>query len=106
MARINTLQPAVTSMQGRFFRGDKVYFQKKYDACFGVRLENPYSGPSTEEQKQNRLKFTAATNRARAMSVEEPELFAELKRKFKAQRTYKTLLGYCTAYAWNNPVQP
>ena len=107
MAKINTLQPAVTTMQGRFSRNDKVYFQSRYSGgeCVGVRLDKPYKGPWTEQQRQSRDAFTAAKLRAGQLSTTDPEQFATLQRKFKTQRTYKTLQGYVFAWCYYHPAE-
>ena len=102
MARINTLQPIVRSVQGRVSRADKVHFKKLYGETYAVRVDNPYHGPSTEEQKQIRLKFKNVKAQAAQLPTTDPEQYAELKRKFKAQRTYKTLNGYIFAKLWND----
>ncbi|MBQ9440592.1 MAG: hypothetical protein IJU35_08450 [Paludibacteraceae bacterium] len=102
MARINTLQPIVRSVQGRVNNSDKVHFKKLYGETYAVRVDNPYHGPSTEEQKQIRLKFKTVKAQVAALPTSDPEQYAELKRKFKAQHTYKTLNGYIFAKLWRD----
>ena len=97
MARINTLQPIVRSVQGRVSRADKVHFKKLYGETYAVRVDNPYRGPRTEPQKQATDRFTAIQAQALNLATANPEKYAELSRKFKSQRTYKTLRGYIFA---------
>ena len=105
MARILTLQPAVRNIQGRVNRRDRAYFKKMYDETFMVRVDNPYKGPRTEDQKQISAKFTQITADALALPTADPEKYAELKRKFATQRTYKTLRGYVFAKLWFDSLQ-
>lgn len=101
MARINTLQPIVRSVQGRVNRTDKVHFKKLYNETYAVRVDNPYRGPQTELQKQVTDRFAAIQAQALGLATSNPEKYAELSRKFKSQRTYKTLRGYIFAKLWN-----
>lgn len=79
-----------------------MYFKRMYGNTFAVRLDNPYKGPWTESQKQQRTNF--ATTRALwlNMPTSEPNRFQEIKRLFAAQRKYKTLAGFAQAKLMEN----
>ena len=100
MAKIKTLEPAVRNIRGRVASRDSVHFKTVHDQTYAVRVDNPYHGPQTEEQKQITDKFKLLQAQTLNLATSDPEKYAELSRKFKTQRTYKTLRGYIFAKLW------
>ena len=105
MAKIQTLEPAVIGIKGKAARTDKVYFKKMYGSTFMVRIDNPYTGPLTAAQKAVNARFASVQADVRALKVEDPDKYQELKRKFASQRRYKTLFGYMFKVLWDEALE-
>ncbi|HBZ34733.1 MAG TPA: hypothetical protein DEO38_06515 [Bacteroidales bacterium] len=105
MAKISTLQPAVVYISGKAARKDKVYFRKAYGKTIMVRVDNPYTGPLTDDQKAINTKFTTIQAQVKALPTSDPEKYAALSRKFKNQRKYVSLNGYIFAQLWREAQQ-
>lgn len=106
MAKIYTLEPAVIGIQRRVNRNDSMYFKRMYGSTFAVRLDNPYTGPWSEAQKQQRQNFANVRAEWLTMPTDNPTRFQAIKAKFAAQHKYKTLAGFAMAKILADPNFP
>ena len=103
MAKIKPLA-TIESMSGRVCVHSDMYFRtnKVTGKTFTGKLCNPYKGPATEPQSQNRTRFGAVSaairQRIADLTVQDRKA---LEAEYKSQHKIGSLFGYAM-HKWND----
>lgn len=100
MARIIPFE-LIRSMSGKVCGHSDTHFVTKFGQTFTAKRCNKRSTPFTEQELKNQRKFKAARAAAIQRAQDPQHMAADLK-AFKAQKAYKTLLGYLTGIAYQH----
>ena len=91
----------IKSMSGKVCGHSDTHFVTKYGVTYTAKRCNPRSTPFSEQELKNQRKFKAA-RAAAILRSQDPTHMAQDLKDFKAQKNYKTLLGYLTGKAYQH----
>lgn len=100
MAKVIPME-LIRSLSGKVCEHSDTHFVTKYGQTFTAKRCKQRSTPFTESELKNQKKFKGARAAAIARS-QAPQHMAEDLKAFKAQKNYKTLLGYLTGKAYQH----